>query len=90
VEALKCAGIRVEPPISEPKSKAVSPAAVATAPPPAEPPDVRAVFHGLSVGPNTGLSAWTSWFPAGMLVLPMISAPAVRSRRTTSAPWSGT
>ena len=31
----------MEPPISDPKSKLVSPAAVAAAPPPAEPPEVR-------------------------------------------------
>ena len=85
-----CDGIRVEPPISEPKSKAVRPAAVATAPPPAEPPDVHARFHGLFVGPKTGLSACTFWFPGGILVLPMMIAPARRSRAIGSASRVGT
>src|SRR5688572_25787839 len=69
---LKWDGIRVDPPISEPKSNDVRPAAVATAPPPADPPEVRVVSHGFAEGPNTGLSAWTSWLPGGMLLFPMI------------------
>ncbi|CFE26857.1 Uncharacterised protein [Mycobacterium tuberculosis] len=60
------------------------------APPPAEPPDVRAASHGLLVRPKTGLLAWTSWLPVGMFVLPMMIAPARRNRATASASWVGT
>ena len=52
----KCAGTRIDPPMSLPTGRYVSPAASAAASPPLEPPAVRATFHGLFVRPNTALS----------------------------------
>ena len=49
------AGIRIDPPRSLPSSRAESPALIATADPPEEPPAVRAGSHGLSVVPNAAL-----------------------------------
>ena len=51
----KCAGLRIEPPMSEPHSSPVIPAASAAAEPPDEPPGVRPRFHGLFVVPYTSL-----------------------------------
>ena len=45
------AGQRIEPPRSEPVSKAVIPVATAAAAPPEEPPGERARSHGLLVTP---------------------------------------
>ena len=47
----KCAGQRIEPPMSLPSSSGVNPAATAAAAPPDEPPGVRVVSHGLLVVP---------------------------------------
>ncbi len=41
------AGTRMDPPMSEPTSSAVNPAASAAAPPPLLPPGVRPRSHGL-------------------------------------------
>ncbi len=45
---------------------------------------------GLSVGPNRTLSVCRSWQYAGVLVLPMMTAPWWRSRATASASRVGT
>lgn len=47
----KLAGTRSEPPMSEPISSGVTPAARAAAAPPDEPPGVRVGSHGLLVTP---------------------------------------
>ena len=54
------AGMRIEPPPSEPVAKVTIPLATATAEPPLEPPHVRSSAHGLCVGPKIRLfvSAW--------------------------------
>ena len=41
----------MDPPMSEPASKPVKPAASAAALPPDEPPGIRSKFHGLLVVP---------------------------------------
>ena len=51
----KLAGLRSEPPMSEPCATQAMPVASATAAPPDEPAAERDVFHGLSVAPNTSL-----------------------------------
>src|SRR5205823_14256171 len=51
----KLAGLRKEPPMSEPCATHAMPVASATAPPPVEPAAERVRFHGLSVRPNTSL-----------------------------------
>jgi len=51
----KLAGLRNEPPMSEPCATQAMPVASATAAPPEEPAAERVVFHGLRVAPNTSL-----------------------------------
>ena len=51
----KLAGLRREPPISEPCASHAVPDASAAAAPPEEPAGVRPVFQGLRVMPKTGL-----------------------------------
>ncbi len=66
------------------------PVASAAAPPPVEPPEVSAAFHGLRVAPNTVFHVLAPAANSGVLVLPMMTAPARRSRSTTTASASGT
>src|SRR5919197_5361244 len=79
------AGSRSEPPRSVPWASGPSPVASATAPPPVEPPGVRAGFHGLRVTPNTALKVLAPAPNSGVLVLPTMMVPAAFSRATTSA-----
>ena len=51
----KLAGLRKEPPRSEPWASQAVPVARATAAPPDEPAAEREVFHGLRVRPKTSL-----------------------------------
>ena len=53
---LKCAGLRTEPPMSLPISSGDRRAAMATPPPPVEPPAVRPASQAFFVVPNKGLS----------------------------------
>src|SRR5690606_21387316 len=50
------AGMRTEPPMSEPSATATQPDATAAPAPPEDPPDVLAGFQGLRVMPQSGLS----------------------------------
>src|SRR3954470_13537584 len=52
----KLAGMRTEPPISEPSANGTQPVATATPEPPEEPPAQRSGFQGLRVMPQSGLS----------------------------------
>ena len=47
----KCAGMRIEPPVSEPSAAKVSRAATAEPEPDDEPPVMCATFQGLCTGP---------------------------------------
>src|SRR5512146_282982 len=73
------AGIRTEPPVSEPMAKAHRPAAIATAEPPLDPPGVQCTraFHGFHG------TRWTKLMPPSanslVHVLPKIMQPARRS-----------
>ena len=66
------------------------PAATAAAAPPLEPPGVRSVSHGFRTGPKRRGSDTGRIPNSGMLVLPTITKPASRSRRTRKASWPGT
>ncbi len=44
------AGIRIEPPPSEPSATGASPAATAAPEPPLDPPAIREVSHGVTAG----------------------------------------
>ncbi len=78
------AGMRIDPAPSEAVAPAQSPAATAAALPPLEPPVLRSVFHGFRVMPKAGPSVSPMIAPSGRFVLPITTAPAARSRRTSS------
>ena len=86
----KLAGVRTEPPKSVPCARGTIPVATATAEPPEEPPDVSATSKGLRVGPQRRFVQTAPKPNSGVLVLPMMTAPACRSLATTSSSWSGT
>jgi len=78
-------GMRIEPAPSEPSAAPTRPAATAAALPPLEPPGACWSSQGLRVTPNVAVSVNGQMHSSGTLVLPMITAPAARRRRTTSA-----
>src|SRR6267154_5607571 len=65
----KLAGLRSEPPISEPWASHAMPVASATAAPPEEPAADRDVSHGLRVAPNTSLKVLAPAPNSGVLDL---------------------
>ena len=79
------AGMRIEPPPSEPRPTPTAPAATAAPVPPLEPPGVWSSDHGLRVAPKASDSVNGKIVSSGTCVLPMTIAPASRSARTTSA-----
>src|SRR6478735_11249038 len=78
-------GIRIEPPPSPPRPAGTMPEDTATAVPPLDPPGVRPVSQGLRVTPYASDSVKGNAPNSGIAVLPTITAPALRSRVTTSA-----
>src|SRR3954447_365019 len=81
----KAAGIRIEQPKSVPCASGAMPLATAAAEPPDEPAGLSAGSHGLRVAPNSSLTVFAPAANSGVLVLPRMMAPALRSRATTSA-----
>src|SRR6185437_5667060 len=79
----QAAGQRSEPPISLPWAMQAIPAAIEAAAPPEEPPQVMAESHGFSVWPCSGLSVKALSENSGVLVCPMITAPALRKLAAT-------
>ena len=77
------AGMRIEPPPSDPVASGTSPAASAAADPPDEPPAERSSDHGLWVAPNTSFTVSAFQPNSGVLVLPTTTQPAARSRSTS-------
>ena len=77
------AGIRMEPPVSEPSAIGTMPAATAAAEPPLDPPVMRPGAHGFPVRPH----AETVFVPPAAsscwLVLPKKIASASRMRAIT-------
>ena len=86
----KLAGLRSEPPMSEPSASGSIPHASATAAPPLLPPHVFVRSYGFSVAPNTALNVCDPAPNSGVLVLPMVIAPAWRMRSTSSESSDGT
>ena len=78
------AGRRIEPAPSDAVAAAHSPAQTAAPLPPLEPAALRSVSQGLRVTPNDGPSVSPMIASSGRLVLPRSTAPAARSRRTSS------
>src|SRR5437762_12083490 len=79
------AGLRSEPPRSDPRPAGVIPLARAAASPPLDPPAVRSKDQGFLVSPYRLLSVDGRSAKSGRLVRPMGIAPAERSRSTTGA-----
>src|SRR5229473_1077126 len=85
-DPVKLAGIRIEPPQSEPVVSGTIPAANAAELPPEEPPGVRSGFHGLRVLPKSRFFVNGVKPNSGVLVLPTTIAPAARNRPTINEP----
>src|SRR5579872_999831 len=78
------AGIRTEPPVSEPVPARHMPAAIATAVPPDDPPPERVVSSGFRRSPNQGLRPDGSVANSGKLAFPTTTAPAERKAPATA------
>src|SRR5205085_8124587 len=77
------AGIRIEPPPSDPFAAGTMRAATAAAEPPLEPPGMRDVFHGFRVGPYASGSVVGINPSSGVFVRPTKTKPAARRRAAT-------
>ena len=86
----KAAGLRRDPPKSLPSAMGTRPQASATAAPPLLPPQVLLKSQGFRVAPKTGLNVWEPAPNSGVLVLPIVMAPAACARWTSSVLKSGT
>src|SRR6478735_5278003 len=84
------AGLRSEPPMSDPSASGTIPDASAAAAPPLDPPAERDGSTGLRVTPKTVLNVWDPAANSGTLVLPTNTAPALRTRSTRRSSWSAT
>src|SRR5262249_4217741 len=84
------AGVRIEPPPSEPCAIGPSPLATAAAAPPDEPPQVRSSFQGFRPGGAIRLSDENLWPKCGVVVLPSRQPPIARSRPTATLSSVGT
>ena len=83
-------GWRMEPPVSEPRAKKVSPAATAAHEPPEDPPGTCSVFHGFFVDPNQDVSVVLPIANSSIFVLPSRIAPAFLRFSAASAEYGGT
>ena len=83
------AGLRSEPPMSEPSASGTMPDASAQAAPPEEPPADRVGSTGLRVVPKIVLKVCEPAANSGTLVLPITVTPARRTRSTISSSCSG-
>ena len=84
------AGMRSEPPVSDPVQTGSMSQARATAEPPEEPPGLSAGLNGLPVAPHTGLRELAPAPNSGTLVLATMMAPALRTSATMAASAFGT
>jgi hypothetical protein len=84
------AGMRSEPPVSEPVAIGSMSTARAAAEPPEEPPAFSRGSNGLPVAPHTGLRVFAPAPMSGTLVLAVTMAPAARSRATSRLSAAGT
>jgi hypothetical protein len=82
--------MRIEPPPSEPCASGSTPAATCAAAPPLDPPGVRSRFHGLRHAPFSTDSVTAVEPNSGVFVLPTITKPAARTRRTSAESAAGT
>ncbi len=83
------AGMRSEPPVSDPVHTGSMSQASAAADPPDEPPAFRRGSNGLPVAPQTTLRELAPAPISGILVLPVTMAPAARRRATSTLSCAG-
>src|SRR5262249_44529866 len=86
----KAAGLRSDPPVSDPEAIGTIPQARAAAEPPEEPAAEHVVSNGLPVAPNTGFRVFAPAAHSGTFVLPMTIAPACRRSATKPSSAAGT
>ena len=79
------AGMRIEPPMSEPVARVAMPAARAAAEPPDEPPGLKAGFQGLRVTPQSRDSVIAAQQNSGVAERAWMIAPASMMRCTLAA-----
>src|SRR5689334_20903200 len=82
--------MRIEPAPSVPSAATPIPVATAAAAPPLDPPALRAVSHGFAAGGPTGFTVPAVQPNSEVVVLPISTAPAARSRAAAGASESGT
>src|SRR3954471_14933905 len=85
--AVSDAGWRIDPPVSVPSAPGTSRGETAAALPPDDPPGVRERSHGFRLGPYALFSVDEPIANSSMLSLPVMTAPAARSLRTTVASY---
>ncbi len=86
----KLAGLRSEPPISEPCATHAMPVASATAAPPEEPAADFEVFQGFSVAPNTSLNVFAPAPNSGVFDFAYTIAPDASRCSTSRFDFAGT
>src|SRR6185312_17138345 len=79
------AGMRIEPPPSDPGANGSMPLATAAAAPPLDPPAPSSRFHGVRTGGATSVSVYDGRPNSGAPVLPRLTAPASSRSRTISS-----
>src|SRR5581483_5242015 len=84
------AGMRTEPPLSDPIESGTRPAATCAPAPELEPPGEYWGFHGFLIRPKSGLSPDSPSANLFMFAFPMTTAPAAFARLTTAASAVGT
>src|SRR5262249_61658358 len=85
-----CAGPLTDRGRSLPPPRGESPAAIATASPPLDPPGVRSGFQGFTDRPSTAFAVSLSKENSGTLVFARRIPPAALRRRTAVASVEGT
>src|SRR5262245_8725854 len=86
----KLAGLRRDPPMSDPWATHAMPVASAAAAPPDDPAAERERFHGLRVGPNTSLNVLPPAPNSGVLDLAYTTPPLASIRSMSRFDVSGT
>src|SRR6478735_28041 len=84
------AGLRIEPPVSEPSAAGTNPAATAAPAPLDEPPVKCSRFHGLRAGGQGRSNEGPPWANSWVASLPVRMAPDLYSLRTVVASSEGT
>ncbi len=79
------AGIRIDPPMSEPLASVEVPLASDAPDPPLDPPTANAGFHGLRVTPHSFECVYPAHDSSGVAVRACTTAPAARIRSATGA-----